>query len=181
VGNNPAAMITAKVSQLIYGGDFNAEPWPESVWVEDVALMRRASVNLVTVGAFSWSSLQPNPDTYTFDWLDRVIALLHENEIFIGLATGTGSPPPWFAHRHPESLTVSGADGRPRYCPNSPCIANTRRVWLANSRPVTARTRRWPSGAFTPTAPRITSCAGAASAPHNFVFGCNRNTKHSPC
>src|SRR4051794_10421679 len=95
-GNNPAAMITAKVSQLIYGGDFNAEPWPESVWAEDVALMRRAGVNLVTPGAFSWSSLQPNPDTYTFDWLDRAIALLNENGIFIGLATGTGAPPPWF-------------------------------------------------------------------------------------
>ena len=39
-------MITAKVPQLIYGGDFHPEAWPEALWAEDVTLMRRAGVNL---------------------------------------------------------------------------------------------------------------------------------------
>ncbi|MBX6167216.1 MAG: beta-galactosidase, partial [Thermobispora bispora] len=35
---------------LWYGGDYNPEQWPEEVWAEDVALMRRAGVTLVSVG-----------------------------------------------------------------------------------------------------------------------------------
>ena len=40
---------------LLYGGDYNPEQWPREVWHEDVALMRAAGVNLVTVGVFSWA------------------------------------------------------------------------------------------------------------------------------
>src|SRR4051812_1280615 len=118
-------MITPKLSQLAYGGDYNPEQWPEPVWKEDVALMRRAGVNLVTVGVFSWARLQPNPETFTFGWLDRVLDLLHQNEILVDLATATASPPPWLARLHPESLpmTAEGAryspGARQHYCPNS--------------------------------------------------------------
>jgi beta-galactosidase len=87
--------------------------------------MKRAGVNLVTVGVFSWARLQPNPDTFTFDWLDRALALLHRNEILVDLGTATASPPPWLARLHPESLPVT-AEGarhspgaRQQYCPNS--------------------------------------------------------------
>ena len=41
-----------------FGGDYNPEQWPEAVWDEDVDLMRRAGVNLVTVGVFAWSQFQ---------------------------------------------------------------------------------------------------------------------------
>ena len=48
------------VTDLCYGGDYNPEQWPESVWAEDVALMQRAGVNLVSLGVFSWSRLEPS-------------------------------------------------------------------------------------------------------------------------
>jgi beta-galactosidase len=87
--------------------------------------MREAGVNLVTVGVFSWALLEPEPGRYDFDWLDRVLDLLAENGIFADLATSTASPPPWLAHRHPESLPVT-RDGttlwpgaRQHYCPSS--------------------------------------------------------------
>jgi beta-galactosidase len=114
-----------ELSQLAYGGDFNPEQWPEPVWTEDIELMKRAGVNLVTVGVFSWAKLQPSPDTFTFGWLDRVLDLLHRSEILVDLATATASPPPWLARLHPESLPVN-AEGmrqspgaRQQYCPNS--------------------------------------------------------------
>ena len=117
--------MTPKLSQLAYGGDYNPEQWPEAVWAEDVELMKRAGVNLVTVGVFSWARLQPDPETFTFDWLDRVFDLLHRNGILVDLATATASPPPWLPRLHPESLPVS-AEGvryspgaRQHYCPNS--------------------------------------------------------------
>ncbi|MEV0967706.1 beta-galactosidase [Microtetraspora glauca] len=111
---------------LRYGGDYNPEQWPEEVWHEDVALMRRAGVNMVTVGVFSWSRLEPAEGRYTFGWLDRVLDLLGDAGIAVNLATPTASPPPWFSLAHPDALTVT-RDGvrlthgsRDTYCVSAP-------------------------------------------------------------
>ncbi|MEV4969713.1 beta-galactosidase [Streptomyces scopuliridis] len=92
---------------LAFGGDYNPEQWPEEVWQEDVRLMREAGVNLVSLGIFSWALLEPEPGRYEFDWLDRIIGLLHEHGIRIDLATPTVAPPAWFYRAHPDALPVS--------------------------------------------------------------------------
>lgn len=111
---------------IAYGGDYNPEQWPREVWADDVDLMRRAKVNLVTVNVFSWARLEPRPGEYHFEELDDILDLLHGAGIGVDLATGTASPPPWMAHRWPETLPVT-ADGvrlevgsRQQYCPSSP-------------------------------------------------------------
>jgi beta-galactosidase len=112
--------------RLCYGGDWNPEQWPAQVWREDVALMRRAGVTLVTVGVFAWSRLEPAPGRYTFGWLDEALDLLHDGGIRAALATPTASPPPWFSLAHPGALPVT-ADGvrlhhgsRDTYCAAAP-------------------------------------------------------------
>jgi beta-galactosidase len=118
-----------RLDGLAYGGDYNPEQWPETVWPEDVALMRAAGVNLVSVGIFAWGMLEPRPGDYQFGWLDRVISLLHEAGIAVDLATPTAAPPPWFLHRHPEAHPVTrdgqvlGGGSRQTYCPSSPAYA----------------------------------------------------------
>ncbi|MGN9809888.1 beta-galactosidase [Micromonospora sp. BQ11] len=112
--------------RIWYGADYNPEQWPESTWAEDVELMRRAGVNLASVGIFSWALLEPAPGEFDFGWLDRAIDTLHAGGIAVDLATATASPPPWLAHRHPETLprradgAVLWPGGRQAYCPSSP-------------------------------------------------------------
>ncbi|WP_427015570.1 beta-galactosidase [Pseudarthrobacter sp. P1] len=96
--------------RLAFGGDYNPEQWPEEIWHQDVALMREAGVNLVSVGIFSWALLEPSEGVYEFGWLDRVLDLLHGNGIRVDLANATASPPPWFSSKYPASLPVT-ADG----------------------------------------------------------------------
>lgn len=114
------------LAHLAYGGDYNPEQWPEDVWQEDVRLMQQAGVNLVSLGIFSWAKLEPQPGQYDFDWLDRIMDLLHAGGIRVDLATATASPPPWLAKLHPESLPVTATGvtlwpgGRQQYCPSSP-------------------------------------------------------------
>lgn len=112
--------------RLCYGGDYNPEQWDRAVWAEDVRLMLAARVNLVTVGVFSWSTVEPEAGRYAFDWLDEVLDLLHRNDIAVALATPTASPPPWFSFAHPDALPVT-ADGtrlshgsRDTYCASAP-------------------------------------------------------------
>nr|WP_155830374.1 beta-galactosidase [Glycomyces tenuis] len=89
-----------------YGGDYNPEQWPEEVWREDVGLMREAGVNLVSLGVFNWGIIEPAPGEYDFGGLDRVMDLLHEAGIGVGLGTPTSSPPAWLRKAHPEIRLV---------------------------------------------------------------------------
>jgi beta-galactosidase len=88
---------------LLYGCDSNPEQWPREVWVEDVALMQAAGVNLVTVGVFSWALLEPRPGEFDLDWLGDVLDLLHAGGIAVDLATPTASPPTWMVLRWPDA------------------------------------------------------------------------------
>ncbi|MEV6352629.1 beta-galactosidase [Streptomyces hydrogenans] len=98
------------LTRLAFGGDYNPEQWPESVWQEDVRLMREAGVTMVSVGIFSWALLEPEPGRYDFGWLDRVLDLLHAHGVRVDLGTPTVAPPAWFYRAHPEALPVT-ADG----------------------------------------------------------------------
>jgi beta-galactosidase len=92
---------------LGFGADYNPDQWGREVWDEDVRLMRRAGVNIVSLGIFSWARLQPAEDSWDFAWLDEVMDLLHTHGIAVDLATATASPPPWLSAGHPEILPVT--------------------------------------------------------------------------
>jgi beta-galactosidase len=111
---------------ILYGGDYNPEQWSEEVWHEDMQLMKRAHINMVTINVFSWALLEPEPGQYTFETLDRIMDLLQSNGIAADLATATASPPTWMSRLYPSMLPVT-AEGirlnhgsRQQYCPNSP-------------------------------------------------------------
>jgi beta-galactosidase len=126
VNSRPAqALWQQQFTQIIYGGDYNPEQWPEEIWHEDARLMREAGVNLVSLGVFAWARCEPQPGQYDFAWLDTVIDLLYAHDVRVNLGTGTPAPPPWLAKLHPESLPVT-ADGvvlvqgsRRHYSPHS--------------------------------------------------------------
>jgi len=115
-----------QIPKFIYGGDYNPEQWPEEIWQEDVRLMQEAGVNLVSLGIFSWTKLQPGPDTFDFDWLDRIMDLLHAHGVSVNLATPTASPPAWLVRGYPDVLPVTDEGitlwhgSRRHYCPHSP-------------------------------------------------------------
>ena len=38
-----------RVNEILYGGDYNPEQWPEEVWQEDMRLLKKAHINMVTL------------------------------------------------------------------------------------------------------------------------------------
>ena len=88
--------------------------------------MQKAGITAATVGVFSWVSLQPAEDRFTFEWLDEVIDGLHAHGINVILATPSAAQPAWMSQAYPDVLR-SDANGvrkqhgqRVNYCPNSP-------------------------------------------------------------
>lgn len=126
-------------SGIFYGCDYNPEQWLEHgeendeehggehpIWREDLRLMGKAGVNFVNLGVFSWAALQPAEETFTFDWLDQILDLLHEQAIAVCLGTATAAQPAWLSETYPEVLPVNEWGLRKRhgrrmnYCPTNP-------------------------------------------------------------
>lgn len=118
--------LNGEKPRIWYGGDYNPDQWPEEVWDEDIELMLKAGVNLVSVAIFSWAKIEPEEDVYDFDWLDRIIDKLGKAGIAVDLATATASPPMWLTQKHPEILwqdyrgDVCWPGARQHYRPTSP-------------------------------------------------------------
>ncbi len=89
------------------------EHWPEELWVEDAARMAAAGLTYVRIGEFAWSRLEPQPDVFDFDWLDRAIDVLASAGLKVVLGTPTATPPRWMLDRHSDMLALDG-EGRPR-------------------------------------------------------------------
>jgi beta-galactosidase len=108
--------------RLYFGGDYNPEQWPKEVWKNDIELMQKANVNLVSLGIFSWANIEISDGNYQFGWLDEIMDLLHEGGISVDLANATASPPAWLSAAHPEILPVNfdgirlEFGGRQAYC-----------------------------------------------------------------
>lgn len=122
---NPGDRPVFDTSTIRFGGDYNPEHWPPEKVAEDIELMRQAGVNLVSLGIFGWAVAEPTPGGYDFGYYRSIMDQLHAGGIGVSLATMTASPPPWLAHRFPDSLPEL-ADGtrwwpgaRQAYCPSN--------------------------------------------------------------
>jgi len=97
---------------FLHGADYNPEQWMDdkSVWDSDMALMKLAHCNEMTVGIFSWSTLEPEEGRFDFSFLDEIIEKIGKNGGKVILSTPSGARPRWLAETYPEVLRV-GSDG----------------------------------------------------------------------
>ncbi|MEK4288223.1 MULTISPECIES: beta-galactosidase [Paenibacillus] len=106
--NKKHSPISSKAGVMLHGADYNPEQWlkyPE-VLREDIRLMKLAGCNVMSVGIFSWVSLEPEEGVFTFEWLDGVLDSFAENGIYAILATPSGARPAWMSQKYPEVLRV---------------------------------------------------------------------------
>jgi beta-galactosidase len=134
--------------RLLHGGDYNPEQWPEAVWNEDMELMKRANWHIATVPVFGWVHLQPDEETFTFDWLDRLLNKLVESGLYACLATATASQPAWLDEKYSDVLVADSNGVRRRhgnrhsFCPSSP---NFRRLSTSLARTIAERYKEHPA------------------------------------
>lgn len=109
-----------------YGAAYYPEDWPLEQIDQDIALMKDAGMNVMRIGEFAWSRMEPVEGQYDFEWLHLVVDKLGEAGIAVIMGTPTCTPPIWVARNYPECLVVDengvtmqhGA--RRHACPNSP-------------------------------------------------------------
>lgn len=125
---NKFAPLSSKVAALLHGADYNPEQWENypGIIEKDIAMMKQAKCNVMSVGIFSWAKLEPREGEYDFAWLDTIIEKLYAAGIHIFLATPTGARPAWMSQKYPEVLRVGRNrvpalhGGRHNHCMTSP-------------------------------------------------------------
>ena len=95
-------------TKLLHGGDYNPEQWLDSpeILKKDIEYFKKAKINEVSMGIFSWAVLEPEEGRYEFDWMEKLLDLMQENGISVLLATPSGARPKWMADKYPEVLRV---------------------------------------------------------------------------
>ena len=104
-------------NKLLHGGDYNPEQWlfdPDILEI-DVQYFKKAHINEVSMGIFSWAVLEPEEGKYCFEWMENIIEKLYANGISVILATPSGARPKWLADKYPEVLRVDESRHRNLY------------------------------------------------------------------
>ncbi|MNW25804.1 Beta-galactosidase BglY [compost metagenome] len=100
--------ISSKAPFMLHGADYSPEQWlkyPE-VLDEDIRMMKLAGCNVMSVGIFSWVSLEPEEGVFNFEWLDELLDRFTASGIYAFLATPSGARPAWMSQKYPEVLRV---------------------------------------------------------------------------
>lgn len=130
-----AEHIKFETDRLLHGGDYNPEQWlayPE-ILEKDIELFKKAGINVVTVGMFSWSVLESEEGKYDLEWLLDIVERLYRNGIYTILGTPSGARPKWLAEKYPQVLRVDGQrrralfGGRHNHCYTSPVYRE--KIW----------------------------------------------------
>lgn len=102
---------------LLLGTAWYPEQWPldryPGRWEADLTLMEQAHMNVVRIGEFAWSTMEPTEGHYDLDWIDQAIALAAKHHIVVVIGTPTDAPPAWLTSKYPNTLGMN-ADGRLR-------------------------------------------------------------------
>ena len=97
-----------RTDKLLHGGDYNPEQWLKrpDILEKDIDMLEESGCNVVSLGIFSWSTLEPEEGVFHFEWLQEIIDKLHKRGISTILATPSGARPKWMADKYPEVLRV---------------------------------------------------------------------------
>ena len=101
--------INENFKHILHGGDYNPDQWLDrpDILDEDMRLMRLAHCNTMTVGIFSWVTLEPQEGKFDFSFLDKTIDDVYKNGGRVILATPSGARPAWLSQKYPEVCRVN--------------------------------------------------------------------------
>jgi len=98
--------------RLWLGSAWYPEQWPEERWEEDLRLMKAHGANVVRIGEYAWSRMEPEEGKYDMDWLVRAVRLAAKYDIKVVVGTPSDTPPAWMTSKYPDVVQIR-SDGTP--------------------------------------------------------------------
>ena len=71
-----------RYGHYLHGGDYNPEQWLDrpDILKKDIEYFKKAHINTVSMGMFSWAVLEPEEGRYNLDWLEFIRFFRHHPE-----------------------------------------------------------------------------------------------------
>jgi beta-galactosidase len=95
-----------QMDTILYGAAYYPEYMPYERTDQDIALMKKAGINVVRIGESTWGLWEPEDGHFEYAWMDSVIEKLHAAGIRVILGTPTYSIPAWMYKKHPEMVVT---------------------------------------------------------------------------
>jgi beta-galactosidase len=95
------------VNHLLFGAAYYDEYMPYDRIEQDMAMMKKAGMNVIRIAESTWSTLEPQEGVYDFRHLDRMLATSARYGIQVIIGTPTYAIPTWLAKKSPDVLAFT--------------------------------------------------------------------------
>ena len=96
-----------RFGKLTLGVCYYPEHWPESLWAEDIARMRKAGIEIIRIAEFAWSEFEPVEGCFGGGLFDRFMDMIAKTDMKVIFCTPTATPPAWLSENYPEILNAT--------------------------------------------------------------------------
>ena len=79
------------------------------------AIRQDLGADMIRVGEFMWSAIEPSDGIFNFTLLDRVIATAKAEGLCVMLGTPTATMPAWLYSAHHQDVAMTGPDSPEGY------------------------------------------------------------------
>lgn len=102
------------MEKILYGAAYYPEYMPYDRVDEDIKMMSDAGMNVVRIAESTWSTLEPKPGVYNFEYIDRTLDAVHKAGMYAIIGTPTYATPSWLVNMD-KDVMVMRSDGQAKY------------------------------------------------------------------
>ena len=102
------------VTTPYFGVAYYTEYMPYERLDKDIAMMKKANINVVRIGESTWATMEPQDGKFDFSPLDKVLDAMDKAGIKVIVGTPTYAIPSWLAKKYPDVLAIT-AGGQNKY------------------------------------------------------------------
>lgn len=95
------------MKELLFGTAYYDEYMPCERLDKDVAMMKKAGINVVRIAESTWSTCEPQEGVFDFSHVERVMDAMEEAGIHVIVGTPTYAVPAWMVKSHPDILATT--------------------------------------------------------------------------
>ncbi|MCH5161087.1 MAG: beta-galactosidase [Clostridiales bacterium] len=95
------------MKKLYIGAAYYPELWDVSEIDKDIERCNELGLNVLRVGEFAWSKMEPREGEYSLDWLIDVVDRLYKAGIYTVMCTPTCTPPRYMLDKYEQMRNVS--------------------------------------------------------------------------
>ena len=95
------------IKKLYYGAAYYDEYLPCDRLLDDMAMMKKAGMNLIRIAESTWSTWEPADGVFDFTHLHRMLRASADAGIDVIVGTPTYAIPSWLARKYPDILALT--------------------------------------------------------------------------